>query len=75
MYGYFPKAAETWLVVNERSFAEAKTVFADPEVRISVDGRCELGAPVGTQTFVEAYVEKKVKEWVDAYMNSTTFVR
>ena len=63
-YEYFRKVAKTWLVVSECLLAEAKTEFADTDVNITTGGRCELGAPIGTQSFVESYVERKVEEWV-----------
>ena len=51
-------------MVSECLLAEAKTEFADTDVNITTEGRCELGAPIGTQSFVESSVERKVEEWV-----------
>ena len=47
----------------KRSIAEEQSVFESTDVKISVEGKCELGAPIGTQSFVTTYVAKKVEGW------------
>ena len=63
-YGYFPNAAKTWLVVHPVHLEEARLLFVNTGVQISTDGRRELGAPLGSSSFVENYVSEKVKTWL-----------
>jgi hypothetical protein len=46
--------------VKERHFEEAKQLFQDTGVKISLEGKRHLGSAIGTRSFVENYVEEKV---------------
>ena len=50
LYGYYPNARKTWLVVREDQLEEANATFAGTEVQVSTTGRRELGAPLGNRT-------------------------
>lgn len=63
-YGYFPNATKTWLIVKDGSLEEATSLFQGMGVSITVEGKRHLGAAIGTNSFVESYVQRKVSEWV-----------
>ena len=63
-YGYHPNASKTWLIVKEGKLKEASTLFQETGVSITEEGKRHLGAAVGTSSFVESYVQRKVSGWV-----------
>jgi hypothetical protein len=65
-YGYYPNPSKTCLVVKKESAEMAKEVFKGTGISITEEGKRHLGAAIGTQSFVESYVQQKVSEWVKA---------
>ena len=63
MYGYFPNAAKTWLIVKPERLDEAKQQFAGTGVSITVEGKRHLGAALGSRAFTEVYITEKVESW------------
>ena len=63
MYGYFPNAAKTCLIVKPDQLNFAQTLFNGTNIQISCEGQCHLGAAIGTSSFTESYVSNKVKMW------------
>lgn len=63
LFGYHPNAAKTCLVVKEEKEEEAKCVFQDTGICITTEGKRHLGAAIGSSSFVERFVSKKVDEW------------
>ena len=63
-YGYSANASKTWLVVKPEHLAGAKVIFADSGVQFTSEGRRHLGAALGTKSFTEAFVTKRVQYWV-----------
>ena len=61
-YGYSANASKTWLVVKPEYLAQAKEIFADLGVQITSEGRRHLGAALGTKSFADAFVSKKVQD-------------
>ena len=64
-YGYHPNASKTWLIVKENHLEAAKAAFRGTEVQITIKGKRYLGAAIGTASFVESYVQKKVSGWIE----------
>ena len=64
-YGYHPNASKTWLIVKENHLEAAKAAFQGTEVQITTKGKRHLGAAIGTPSFVESYVQKKVSGWIE----------
>ena len=62
-YGYFPNASKTWILVKHSHLSHAQSVFADTHVNLTCDGRPHLGAPLGTQDYVDRYMKDKVNTW------------
>ena len=54
----------TWLIVKEANLEEATALFQGTVVSITVEGKKHLGAEIGTHSFVENYVQRKVSGWV-----------
>ena len=64
-YGYFPNASKMWLIVKEGYEDEAALVFDGTQIIISKEGKKYLGSAIGTQAFIEIYVQQKVTTWLD----------
>jgi hypothetical protein len=63
-YGYFPNATKTVVVTKPEHFERATNMFSDLELTVTTEGTRYLGAPVGSEDFVNAFIEKKVAEWI-----------
>ena len=53
------------MVVKQEHVTNAKELFADTEVHITIQGKRHLGAAIGSRTFTEEYVCNKVQTWSD----------
>ena len=63
MYGYYPNAAKTWLIVKQAYLSSARQQIADTGVNITVKGKHHLGTVLGSRCFTKAYVSEKVESW------------
>ena len=52
--GYFPNASNTWIITKQHYHAEV----------IAILSQRHLGAALGTCTFAESFVKKRVSEWI-----------
>ena len=73
--GYYPNAKKTWLVVKRQFLTEAKTAFADTEVKITTEGQRYLGAAIGSTEFKESFVAKKIESWINEVKELTTIAK
>jgi hypothetical protein len=64
-YGYFDNAQKTILLVKSHKFNEASAVFQDTGIQLE-EGSRDLGAAVGTESFVQHYVATKVSKLYQA---------
>ena len=64
-YGYYPNPTKSCLVAKEENIEMAKKVFQGTGISVTEEGKRHLGAAIGTQAFVENYIERKVSEWVN----------
>eukprot|EP00117_Sycon_ciliatum_P001207 scpid92067/ scgid6963/ len=70
-YGYFPKLSKTFLVVKPEHRDEAERIFAGTGIKIASDGdnlahkagQRHLGAAIGSNAFIERYLDSKVDAW------------
>ena len=62
-FGYFANAPKTWLITKHSLLVKAKEIFHDTPVKISSQGRPHLGAPLGSQEFVDQFITEKVNQW------------
>ena len=64
-YGYHPKPTKTYLVLKNPSLlSRAKELFETDGVKITVEGKRQIGAAIGTEEFMEQFVKDKVEKWV-----------
>ena len=73
-YGYFPNPEKSWLVVKEH-MEEAHNIFGTPGVQITNQGRQYIGAPTGSEGFVEAFVKMKAEAWSEAAKKLSGFAK
>lgn len=69
LFGYYPNPHKTWLVVKPAHHQAAEECFQGTGVNIITDGQRQLGAALGSDSFVEAFIRDKVSAWV-AEVNS-----
>ena len=62
-FGYFPEPSKCWLIVKPEFYQKAVEIFSDTEVNITTEGKRHLGAVVGSESYKQTYVMKKVDEW------------
>ena len=65
-FGYHPKPAKTILILKDETLMpKALEIFGDTGIKITCDGDRHLGAVIGSETFKDEYVSKKVAGWVE----------
>ena len=75
-YGYYPNSSKTVLILKSDSLtAKADELFGKTGVKITSQGERHLGAVIGTTTFRDNYVSKKVQKWVADVENLTEIAR
>ena len=62
LYGYFPNGSKTHVPTKLQHTQAAKEIFKDTGITVSKEGECYLGGAMGTATFLQQYVERKMKE-------------
>ena len=62
-YGYHANASKTCLVAKQSHHAATLSAFHDTQIIITAEGKPHLGAALGTFTFVQHYVKRKVGGW------------
>ena len=63
LYGYYPNALKTWLIVKPAYLSDAQWLFEGTGVQVTVEGRRHLGGVFGSRLFTEQYVSEKVDSW------------
>ena len=63
--GYFPNSSKTFLIVKSEYLLQAESLFANTNITVTVQGQRYLGAALGSRTFAEEYVSRKVTDWID----------
>ena len=61
LFGYFPEATKTWLVVKPAYEERARELF--PDIKITTEGRKFLGSFIGMPEGKEKFVKEKIQEW------------
>ena len=72
-YGYFVNAPKTWLVAKESVMSEASKIFSGTAVNITSHGRPYLGSPLGSQSYVEEFIQEKMESWKDELLQLCTW--
>ena len=64
-YGYCPNPTKTVLIVKDLvNFPAARSLFRDTGVQVRKDGDRHLGAVIGSETFRDSFVGKKISSWI-----------
>ena len=61
-YGYFPEASNSYLIVKEDKLSEARNVFSDSDVNITIEGERHFGAVIGSNEYREEYGKDVVND-------------
>ena len=72
-FGYHVNPSKTWLLTKSNHLQFAQEIFGESEVNITSDGRPVLGAAIGTDSFIEEFVSKKVQGWVEEIEKLASF--
>ena len=64
-FGYHPNGSKTYLVVKQEYETNARQLFDDTDVHITIQGKRHLGAAIGSRSFMEEYVSHKVQTWTE----------
>ena len=64
IYGYFPNAVKTYLVVKPEKAADAERIFHDICVNICETGRRYLGGTIGNALFQTEFVSDTISSCV-----------
>ena len=62
-YGYFPNSSKTHLLVKPDSLHSAESIFSGTDIKVVSGGVEYLGGVIGSASFLEEVIEKKVKIW------------
>ena len=62
-FGYYANAAKTWLLTKDKFLDQAKILFQDTQVNITIYGRPYLGAALGSKEFVNQFISDRVNSW------------
>ena len=65
LFGYFPNASKSWLVVKPNRLTLPNKLFSDLGVQVCTTGRRYLGGAIGSSDFVRSYLSMCVAKWVD----------
>ncbi len=60
-YGYFPNGSKTYIVAKP----EVAETFQGAGISISTEGRSYLGGAIGTTSFQNQLIDRKVREWAE----------
>ena len=63
MYGYFPKASKSHLIVKHQHQHKAKDIFYETNINVTTSCQQHLGAALGSELYKEEYVKDLVKDW------------
>ena len=72
-YGYF--ANQSWLVIKEDKYHEAKEIICNTNLNITTEGRHYLGSALGNDSFIEAFGRNKVVGWVKEIETLSEFAK
>jgi len=72
-FGYFLNAAKTWLVTKSHVQQDALLSFSGLGIKITSEGCPYLGAPIGSNSYVSAFVAETVKTWSEEVVELSRF--
>ena len=74
--GYFPNSTKTWLILkNDNTIEKAQRIFGGTGVNITSFRKKHLGACLGSPSYKQEYVSKKVEDWVNQLQKLSLFAK
>ena len=64
-FGYNPNASKTWLLTKDSLQSKASDIFQGTQINITTHGRPHLGAPLGTQEYINQFVLEEISNWLE----------
>ena len=64
VFGYFPNATKSHILVKEHLLCEARGTFEGTNIQIITNGEEYLGGPVGSKHFSGEFIASRVQEWI-----------
>ncbi|KAK3752216.1 hypothetical protein QZH41_002760 [Actinostola sp. cb2023] len=58
--GYFPNGKKCWLIVKPEKEENARDAFKETAINVTTQGQTHLGAVVGSRSYLDEYVSKKI---------------
>ena len=74
-FGYHPNGCKTWLITKQALEQTATNVFANTNVHVTTEARKHLGAPLGSESYINSKVSEEVKEWTEELDTLSEIVR
>ena len=63
--GYFPNGFKTHIIVKPEHAETSREVFQGTGITISAEGRRYLGGALGSTSFLQQFIRKRIEEWVE----------
>ena len=73
LYGYFPNSSKTHVVTKPEYAETAAGIFQGTGIAISAVGRRYLGGALGSTSFLQIFIRKKIQEWVEEIKTLSEF--
>ena len=73
--GYFVKESKSWLVVKHQYLEKAEKLFANSGIKVSTNGRKDLGSVIGDEISKSAHVSGIVNGWIDELKVLSNFAK
>ena len=64
LFGYFLKPSKSYLIVKEQHYHKAVDVFMGSKVKVTSEGKRNLGAVIGSEAFKVSYAKSLVDDWI-----------
>ena len=63
-YGYYPKPLKSFIIIVKHQYEQnAREIFSDTNIDVTVSGAKHLGAVIGDLSFKEDYIKEKIESW------------
>ena len=73
--GYSPNPNKCWVIVKPEKEPSAREMFKDTVINVTTEGQRHLGALIGSQDYLEEFVNEKVTSWVKEVVQLAEFAR
>ena len=72
--GYHVNQSKSWIIINhEENFEEAKLLFQGTDIKVTTEGKRQLGATIGSDNFRSQYATEKILGWCNEIEKLSAF--